>query len=73
VREAVLTNLWLTALNQLQPVRCPRQAELAPQTACLIKAGTLLNIWLLPSRDARVIASARVEALCAGFTAGPED
>jgi hypothetical protein len=25
VREAVLTNLWLTALNQLQPtyVRCP--------------------------------------------------
>jgi hypothetical protein len=47
VREAVLTNLWLTALNQLQPtyVRCP-EAELAPQTACLIKAGTLLNIWL---------------------------
>jgi hypothetical protein len=44
VREAVLTNLWLTALNQLQPtyVRCPgRLAGLA-----LIKAGTLLNIWL---------------------------
>jgi hypothetical protein len=35
VREAVLTNLWLTALNQLPHIRpVPgRQAELAPQTA----------------------------------------
>jgi hypothetical protein len=35
-----------TALNQLQPTRpvSGRQARL--QTACLIKAGTLLNIWL---------------------------
>jgi hypothetical protein len=33
VREAVLTNLWLTALNQLQPIRpvSGRQAELAPR------------------------------------------
>jgi hypothetical protein len=47
VREAVLTNLWLTALNQLQPtyVRCPA-SRAGSQTACLIKAGTLLNIWL---------------------------
>jgi hypothetical protein len=45
VREAVLTNLWLTALNQLQPTyRCPKPS--CSQTACLIKAGTLLNIWL---------------------------
>jgi hypothetical protein len=29
VREAVLTNLWLTALNQLQ--QPGRQAELAPR------------------------------------------
>jgi hypothetical protein len=75
VREAVLTNLWLTALNQLQPtyVRCPEGKPSWPQTACLIKAGTLLNIWLYSITDARVIASARRKALCAGFTAGPED
>jgi hypothetical protein len=38
----------LTALNQLQPtyVRCPEGKPSWPQTACLIKAGTLLNIWL---------------------------
>jgi hypothetical protein len=38
---------WLT-LNQLQPtyVRCPEGKPSWPQTACLIKAGTLLNIWL---------------------------
>jgi hypothetical protein len=46
VREAVLTNLWLTALNQLQPTRVSgSQAELAPRLLA-IKAGTLLNIWL---------------------------
>jgi hypothetical protein len=41
-------HLWLTALNQLQPtyVRCPEGKPSWPQTACLIKAGTLLNIWL---------------------------
>jgi hypothetical protein len=45
VREAVLTNLWLTALNQLQPtyVRCPEGKPSWPRL-CLIKAGTLLNI-----------------------------
>jgi hypothetical protein len=48
VREAVLTNLWLTALNQLQPtyVRVRKASRAGSQTACLIKAGTLLNIWL---------------------------
>jgi hypothetical protein len=48
VGEAVLTNLWLTALNQLQPtyVRCRKASRAGSQTACLIKAGTLLNIWL---------------------------
>jgi hypothetical protein len=48
VREAVLTNLWLTALNQLQPtyVRCPEGKPAPRLPACLIKAGTLLNIWL---------------------------
>jgi hypothetical protein len=47
VREAVLTNLC-SLLNQLQPtyVRCPEGKPSWPQTACLIKAGTLLNIWL---------------------------
>jgi hypothetical protein len=47
VREAVLTNLWLTALNQLQPtyVRCP-EGKPSWLPDCLIKAGTLLNIWL---------------------------
>jgi hypothetical protein len=44
---AVLTNLWLTALNQLQPtyVRCP-EGKPSWLPDCLIKAGTLLNIWL---------------------------
>jgi hypothetical protein len=46
VRRAVLTNLWLTALNQLQPhTSGVRKAELAPRLLA-IKAGTLLNIWL---------------------------
>jgi hypothetical protein len=47
-----------------------RQAELA-RTACLIKADVAEYLAVLPSRDARVIASAlEVETLCAGFTAG---
>jgi hypothetical protein len=54
VREAVLTNLWLTALNQLQPtyVRCP-EGKPSWLPDCLIKAGTLLNIWLYFHQDAR--------------------
>jgi hypothetical protein len=55
VREAVLTNLWLTALNQLQPtyVRCPEGAELAPDR--LLDQGRNVAEYLavLPSRDAR--------------------
>jgi hypothetical protein len=46
VREAVLNNLF-TALNQLQP-HTSGARKVSPagfQTACLNKAGTLLNIW----------------------------
>jgi hypothetical protein len=62
VREAVLTNLWLTALNQLQPtyVRCPEGKPSWLPDCLLDQAGTLLNIWLPSSRDAR--ASAGVES-----------
>jgi hypothetical protein len=45
VREAVLT--MPPVLNQLQPTYVgPEGKPSWPQTACLIKAGTLLNIWL---------------------------
>jgi hypothetical protein len=54
VREAVLTNLWLTALNQLQPtyVRC-RKASWLPD--CLLDQGRNVAEYLavLPSRDTR--------------------
>jgi hypothetical protein len=75
VREAVLTNLWLTALNQLQPtyVRCPEgKPSWLPDR--LLDQGRNVAEYLavLPSRDARVIAK-EWKALCAGFTAGPED
>jgi hypothetical protein len=54
VREAVLTNLWLTALNQLQPtyVRCPEGAWLPDR---LLDQGRNVAEYLavLPSRDAR--------------------
>jgi hypothetical protein len=39
-------HLWLTALNQLQPTYVRSGSRAGSQTACLIKAGTLLNIWL---------------------------
>jgi hypothetical protein len=75
VREAVLTNLWLTALNQLQPtyVRCP-EGKPSWLPDCLLDQGRNVAEYLavLPSRDARV-TSARSGTLCAGFTAGPED
>jgi hypothetical protein len=60
VREAVLTNLWLTALNQLQPtyVRCP-EGKPSWLPDCLLDQGrTLLNIWLYFHHGTRVIASA---------------
>jgi hypothetical protein len=44
VRE-VLTNLWLT-LNQLHPHRPVSEGKPSWLPDCLIKAGTLLNIWL---------------------------
>jgi hypothetical protein len=50
-----------------------RQAEAGSQTACLIKAGTLLNIWLYFHHGTHALRSARSGKLCAGFTAGPED
>jgi hypothetical protein len=67
VREAVLTNLWLTALNQLQPtyVRCP-EGKPSWLPDCLLDQGRNVAEYLavLPSRDARVIASARSGKLC---------
>jgi hypothetical protein len=64
VREAVLTK-WLTALNQLQPtyVRCP-EGKPSWLPDCLLDQGRNVAEYLavLPSRDARVIASARVES-----------
>jgi hypothetical protein len=74
VREAVLTNLWLTesAAAHIRPVS-GRQAELAPRLLADQGRNVAEYLAVLPSRDARVIASARWKALCAGFTAGPED
>jgi hypothetical protein len=56
VREAVLTNLWLTALNQLQPtyVRCP-EGKPSWLPDCLLDQGVAEYLAVLPSRDARVI------------------
>jgi hypothetical protein len=69
VREAVLT---LAHCESAAYVRCPEGKPAGSQTA-LIKAGTLLNIWLYFHHGTRVIAVLGVETLCAGFTAGPED
>jgi hypothetical protein len=57
VREAVLTNLWLTALNQLQPTYV-RKAKPSWLPDCLLDQGRNVAEYLavLPSRDARVIA-----------------
>jgi hypothetical protein len=66
---------WLTALNQLQPtyVRCP-EGKPSWLPDCLLDQGRNVAEYLavLPSRDARVIASARVESsVC--WIYGPED
>jgi hypothetical protein len=61
VREAVLTNLAHTTESAAAHIR-PVSGRQVAGTACLIKAGTLLNIWLY-FRDARD-CGARVEALC---------
>jgi exonuclease III len=67
VREAVLTNLWLTALTQLRPTytRCP-EGKPCWLPDCLLDQGRNVAEYLavLPSRDARVIASARSGKLC---------
>jgi hypothetical protein len=47
VREAVLTNLAHCAESAAAHIRpVPGRCRAGSQTACLIKAGTLLNIWL---------------------------
>jgi exonuclease III len=67
VREAVLTNLWLTALTKLRPTytRCP-EGKPCWLPDCLLDQGQNVAEYLavLPSRDARVIASARSGKLC---------
>jgi hypothetical protein len=71
VREAVLTNSLTLRLNlscsPLRPETGRRRA--GSQTACLIKAGTFLNIWAVLTLDARIMSAS--ESLCAGL-AGPE-
>jgi hypothetical protein len=55
VREAVLTNLWLTALNQLQPIRPVSGRKPSWLPDCLLDQGRNVAEYLavLPSRDAR--------------------
>jgi hypothetical protein len=57
-------HLWLTALNQLQPT-CP-EGKPSWLPDCLLDQGRNVAEYLavLPSRDARVIASARSGKLC---------
>jgi hypothetical protein len=65
VREAVLTNLAHCAESAAAHIRpvSGRQAELAPD--CLLDQGRNVAEYLaVPSRDARVIASARSGKLC---------
>jgi hypothetical protein len=55
----------LAALNPAAAASGVQKASRAgSQTACLIKAGTLLNIWLYFHHGTRVIASARSGKLC---------
>jgi hypothetical protein len=73
---AVLTNLWLTALNQLaahiRPV--PGRCRAGSQTVALLDRRNVAEyLAVLPSRDARVIASARSGKLVCWIYAGPED
>jgi hypothetical protein len=70
-RPTNLAHCAESAAAHIRPVS-GRQAELAPR---LLDQGRNVAEYLavLPSRDARVIASARSGKLCAGFTAGPED
>jgi hypothetical protein len=45
VRE-VVTNLWLTAESAAAHIRPVSEGKPSWLPDCLIKAGTLLNIWL---------------------------
>jgi hypothetical protein len=73
VREAVLTNLAHCAESAATYVRCPEGKPTGSQT--LLDQGRNVAEYLavLPSRDARVIASARSGKLCVLDLAGPED
>jgi hypothetical protein len=66
VREAVLTNLWLTALTQLQPTG-PEEGKPCWLPDCLLDQGRNVAEYLavLPSRDARCDCRS-AEALCDG-------
>jgi hypothetical protein len=74
VREAVLTNLWLTALNQLQPtyVRCPEGKPSWLPDCLLDQGGTLLNIWLYFHHGTHACSARSGNSVC-WITAGPED
>jgi hypothetical protein len=75
VREAVLTNLALTALNQLQPtyVRCP-EGKPSWLPDCLLDQGRNVAESGCTSITGRTRdCEWEWKALCAGFTAGPED
>jgi hypothetical protein len=71
VREAVLTNLWLTALNRCSPHTSVSGGKPSWLPDCLLDRNVAEYLAVLPSRDARDCA--RSGKLCAGFTAGPED
>jgi hypothetical protein len=54
VREAVLTNLWLTALNQLQPTYVRSEGKPSWLPDCLDQGRNVAEyLAVLPSRDAR--------------------
>jgi hypothetical protein len=63
VREAVLTNLAHCAESAAAHIRVSGRRRAGSQTACLIKAGTLLNIWLY-HHGTHAIASAEESSVC---------
>jgi hypothetical protein len=72
--RAVLTNLWLTTLNQLQPtyVRCPEgKPKLAPRLLADQGRNVAEYLAFITGRT-RDCDALRWKALCAGFTAGQD-